>query len=74
MSIIPFVRLIISLTVGGLLIYIFNNVIGIVYEYFPNATQYGTMISMLWHSAIFVIMIIEAIRFFMAVQKRRVYE
>lgn len=74
MNAVPFVRLIISLAVGGLLIYIFNNIVGIIYEFFPNASQSGTLISMIWHGAIFIVLIVEAIRFFMAIQKRRVYE
>jgi hypothetical protein len=72
MDIIPYARFILSLVIGGFLIYIFNNVNGMVGEYFPNGSQFGVAISMLWHGTIFIILIIEAIRLFMTIQRRQV--
>ena len=74
MDVIPYARLVLALSIGGLLIYIFNNVLGIVNEYFPNATEFGSGVWMLWHGAIFIIMIVESIRFIMYLQRRQVIE
>ena len=72
MDVIPYARFILSLVIGGFLIYIFNNVAGMINEYFPNGTEFGVAVSMLWHGTIFFIIIIEAIRLFMTLQRRQV--
>jgi hypothetical protein len=74
MDIIPYARLVLALSIGGLLIYIFNNVLGIVNEYFPNTTTFGSGVWILWHAAIFVVMIVESVRFIMHLQRRQVIE
>lgn len=72
MDVIPYARFILSLAIGGLLIYLFNNVIGMIYEYFPNASQYSIFIFMLWHGLVYLVIIIEAIKMIMTIQRRTV--
>jgi len=74
MDIIPYARLVLSLAIGGLLIYIFNNVLGMVNEFFPNTTTFGSGVWLLWHGAIFFVLIVEAVRFIMYLQRRQVIE
>ena len=74
MDIIPYVRLVFALAIGGILLFIFNNIVGIIREIFPNYTVYGNMVWMLWHGMVFIIIVVEFVRFFMALQKRKVYE
>jgi len=72
MDIIPYARFILSLIIGGFLIYIFNNMAGMISEYFPNGSQFGVMVSLLWHGTIFFVLTVEAVRLFMTLQRRQV--
>ena len=71
MDVIPYVRYIFVFVLAGILIYVFNNVIGIVQEYFPGTGAYTGVMSMIWHGFVFIVVFVETLRLIRAVQIRR---
>ena len=71
MDVVPHARFVITLFVAGLMIYIFNNAMGVIQEFITAEGIYYNLISALWHGVVFIVVFVEAIRYIRAVQERK---
>ena len=73
MDIIPHARFVFSIVLAGILLLIFNNVVGIYKEYFPPDSVYTNFAIMMWNGMTIIILIVEGIKYLRALQTRRLY-
>ena len=72
MDIIPYARFILlGIVLPGILLLIFNQVIGIYKEYFPPDTVYTNFAIMMWNGLAILILFVEGIRLLRSLQIRR---
>jgi uncharacterized BrkB/YihY/UPF0761 family membrane protein len=71
MDVIPHVRLVFAIVLAGVLLLIFNNVIGIYKEYFPPDSVYTNFAMMLWNGMVIIILLVEGVKYLRALQMRR---